>query len=539
MQASALALLLLLGLARARALALAFHAPGPRLRCPRGVGPAVCARAQGGLLRLRASDDQPGAPEVDEIMAGIAQLQAGMASIQAGLGRKMNSGAETVKTGFASSLNGMQEIIGADVYIEKVEQAQAAVLQNIGIAEKFVPEVEGPPFSLANAVWLAGCAFDAYNDPSGGIVKQYQDGTRVSYSSSRGLAQLHSGVLLVRIKSAELTPGEGLLGSQNARCDPYVMIEVNGAVRETKTIKNTLSPTFDEQLVMYTGAVDEDSLRLMLYDKDLLLGKEDLQGLTPDPLVGVAEIPLAQLVAEQGWVSLEVQLEQPDEPTTRADIENANNPYWLKVPRGAMIQAWPNLMAGSAVGGTLKIDAQFVPLDAGAPAGSGGGEGEHAAPGVGTSELVAAEWALLAESSRDVEVDPAVFRRQNLERLAFLDNDETDTQLTVWRDALQKRLVISFRGTEQTRWKDLITDALVAQVHAPLGAVLLAAGQLPLRDPLSPQRAALGTFDTGCDAHALVPLPPLGNSTPKPEYRNLKPDTETLNPQPHTPIPQP
>ena len=132
-----------------------------------------------------------------------------------------------------------------------------------------------------------------------------------------------------------------------------------------------------------------------------------------------------------------------------------------------------------------------------------------------------------------------MFRRQNLERLAFLDNDETDTQLTVWRDALQKRLVISFRGTEQTRWKDLITDALVAQVHAPLGAVLLAARQLPLRDPLSPQRAALGTFDTGCDAHALVPLPPLGNSTPKPEYRNLKPDTETLNPQPHTPIPQP
>ena len=219
-----LALLALLALART----LAFQHPvAALLRCPRGVGPAVCARAQGGLLRLRASGDQPDAPEVDEIMAGIAQLQAGMASIQAGLGRKVSSGAETVKTGFASSLNGMQDIIGADVYIEKVEQAQAAVLQNIGIAEKFVPEVVGPPFSLANAVWLAGCAFDAYNDPSGGIVKQYQDGTRVSYSSSRGLAQLHSGVLLVRIKSAELTPGEGLLGSSDAaRCDPYVMIQV-------------------------------------------------------------------------------------------------------------------------------------------------------------------------------------------------------------------------------------------------------------------------------------------------------------------------
>lgn len=256
--------------------------------------------------------------------------------------------------------------------------------------------------------------------------------------------------------------------------------QVNGAVRETKTVKNTLSPTFDEQLVMYTGAVDEDSLRLMLYDKDLLLGKEDLESLTPDPLVGVAEIPLAQLVAEEGWVSLDVQLEQPDEPTTRADIENANNPYWLKVPRGAMIQSWPNLMAGSAVGGTLKIDAQFVPLDAGLQAGSEGGEDGHDAPGGCTSELVAAEWALLAESSRDVEVDPAVFRRQNLERLAFLDNDETDTQLTVWCDARHKRLVISFRGTEQTRWKDLITDALVAQVLCQAVCWLIVVSWFPL-----------------------------------------------------------
>ena len=62
------------------------------------------------------------------------------------------------------------------------------------------------------------------------------------------------------------------------------------------------------------------------------------------------------------------------------------------------------------------------------------------------SALVAAEWDLLAESSADVDVDPEVFRRQNLERLAFLDNDETDTQLTVWRDRKRKRLVISFRG---------------------------------------------------------------------------------------------
>ena len=39
-------------------------------------------------------------------------------------------------------------------------------------------------------------------------------------------------------------------------------------------------------------------------------------------------------------------------------------------------------------------------------------------------------WALLAASSADVQVDPEVFARQHLERLAFLDNTETDTQVS-------------------------------------------------------------------------------------------------------------
>ena len=45
--------------------------------------------------------------------------------------------------------------------------------------------------------------------------------------------------------------------------------------------------------IPHTGAVEEDSLRIMLYDANLLMGNEDLDYLTPDPLVGIAEIPLA------------------------------------------------------------------------------------------------------------------------------------------------------------------------------------------------------------------------------------------------------
>ena len=118
------------------------HASAFHLAPARG-GPALqtwaaarfCRRRAHGLLQLRAASE-PGdkqAPEVDDIMKGIAQLQAGMASIQAGLGKKATSQAETVtetvKTGFAASLSSMQEIIGAEAYSEKIEQAQAAVLR--------------------------------------------------------------------------------------------------------------------------------------------------------------------------------------------------------------------------------------------------------------------------------------------------------------------------------------------------------------------------------------------------------------------------
>ncbi len=36
-------------------------------------------------------------------------------------------------------------------------------------------------------------------------------------------------------------------------------------------------------------------------------------------------------------------------------------------------------------------------------------------------------------------------------------------QVNVWRDTDGKRLVLAFRGTEQIKWKDFLTDALVAQ----------------------------------------------------------------------------
>jgi len=58
---------------------------------------------------------------------------------------------------------------------------------------------------------------------------------------------------------------------------------------------------------------------------------------------------------------------------------------------------------------------------------------------------------------------------RRFELIAFIDNSETDTQATLWRDASARELILSFRGTEQTAWKDLMIDAMVMQQPWSLG----------------------------------------------------------------------
>ncbi|KAK8921719.1 hypothetical protein KSP39_PZI020351 [Platanthera zijinensis] len=46
-------------------------------------------------------------------------------------------------------------------------------------------------------------------------------------------------------------------------------------------------------------------------------------------------------------------------------------------------------------------------------------------------------------------------------KICFLDNASTDTQVAIWRDSARRRLVVAFRGTEQSKWKDLLTDLML------------------------------------------------------------------------------
>ncbi|XP_068653939.1 uncharacterized protein [Aristolochia californica] len=73
-----------------------------------------------------------------------------------------------------------------------------------------------------------------------------------------------------------------------------------------------------------------------------------------------------------------------------------------------------------------------------------------------TAESAMEAWAMLATS-----LGRPSFIKSEFEKICFLDNVSTDTQVAIWRDSLLKRLVVSFRGTEQAKWKDLLTDLML------------------------------------------------------------------------------
>ena len=51
-----------------------------------------------------------------------------------------------------------------------------------------------------------------------------------------------------------------------------------------------------------------------------------------------------------------------------------------------------------------------------------------------------------------------------LRQVCSLDCARTDTQATVWADLRGRQAIVSFRGTEQVKFQDILTDINLAQV---------------------------------------------------------------------------
>ncbi|XP_078166882.1 putative triglyceride lipase isoform X2 [Carex rostrata] len=120
-------------------------------------------------------------------------------------------------------------------------------------------------------------------------------------------------------------------------------------------------------------------------------------------------------------------------------------------------------------------------------------------------------WAMLAMS-----LGRSSFIKSDFEKICFLDNISTDTQVAIWRDSSRRRLVVAFRGTEQTKWKDLQTDLLLLPKRLNperLGGdaneqVLVHSGFLDAYDSVRNRIITLLKFSIGyCDCCGVVEIP--------------------------------
>jgi len=296
-----------------------------------------------------------------------------------------------------------------------------------------------PHFDLNLAVLLAGFAFEAYNVPTGGVRDSDTKGTSTAYMS-KFVTESYAGILEVKLKSASGLRKADLLG----KSDPYVVATVGDSGYKSKTKLVTLDPVWNETFRVYVRDPEEQVLKLNVMDFDLV-GSDDT--------LGTAITTLKEICSSRTWTELELPVQ--------------------------------DMGGAEGGGGTIKIEAKFFPFAKGSAkvsSSSDGAKGPSVVDNLGsllfggiTKQIDAwqaekmrkeweaelwvvkpdSEWSVLASQKTLHEVPlPSEF-----EKVAYVENTDTDTQVCVWRCEERKVLVLAFRGTEMAKWKDIVTDA--------------------------------------------------------------------------------
>lgn len=346
------------------------------------------------------------------------------------------------------------------------------------------PSPHQAPFDLSIAVALAGYSFDAYKGsrfvgkPALGI-----DGTTITYTSTDLIRKAFSGVILGTLLRGEIGEFEEQLmervvsGSAEPDCYVDVFVNESSSKNQRRVVDSYRSrvpspasrrPLWNESFSIYVESCSpKSSVVLNAYDKDML---------KRDDLIGVGSLPMRSLLrGRTGQVPIALYL------------SNAKA-GWL----------WRTFVRRKRMG-TLFADLRYVSF--GTP-GGGPGDGDAAA---GQAENVQAAdsplrnlpsgatpgmtWVDLLSRviNREPNRTPASqsppspspslpsaaednqggllssLREDSMVQIATLENLDSDTQSTLWADFKNRRVILSFRGTEQIKVKDVITDIQLSQ----------------------------------------------------------------------------
>ena len=280
-------------------------------------------------------------------------------------------------------------------------------------------------WDLPRAVLLAGCSFAAYLDPQERLgasagrsgVLETANRARVRFLDPGLFERIFSGRLTVRLEGAEGLAAADFWGTS----DPYCVVSLGQSSARSATKLLTLQPQWGEELELLVergGGASEPRLRVRVFDEDIGQADDEL---------GVAEARLGPELLDGGVHRLEL-------PLQRAGVEGA----------------------------TVTVSLSFEPIPTGPNGSRGGGGPGGDAPGGGEPPTSATsedpfsdEWVSLFMGSEvgGNPVDAANFRPS-----AFVDNPESSTQAWLFTNPAERQLIVAFRGTEQTDWKDIVTD---------------------------------------------------------------------------------
>lgn len=83
--------------------------------------------------------------------------------------------------------------------------------------------------------------------------------------------------------------------------------------------------------------------------------------------------------------------------------------------------------------------------------------------------------------------------KSNLEFCCLIENPKTDTQVTIYRDPRAHKVWVAFRGTEQTKWKDVVIDMMIN----PRALELASSPDAPLRGTIRVSDIKVKGLDSG------------------------------------------
>lgn len=325
-------------------------------------------------------------------------------------------------------------------------------------------------FDMDLAIALGAHAFDVYNDPRKGEGKKCTgiDKTSITMSGSEFIQRTFDGLLMGTLKKGQFRNEKEEEFTERivsgGQPDLYVNmhIEEEDSSRVLESYRSSVKPNnnMPEWCEGFSFYIRDDpskaTLKINVFDEDVL---------SEDDYIGSGEIRLEQLLAnarenkkslievpvpiyedkKKGWfglgggkqrkgtVMLELQFVRFASDSSTEGTSNHKIKNKMRAPKGASPGEadWEELV-------TRRIEEC---IDAGGPEGSSKGEALMCSMGGG------------------------------LHKICSLDNSQTDTQASIWADFHSRQMVLSFRGTEQIKIKDVLTDINLVQARYFPGAI--------------------------------------------------------------------